>query len=187
MKRVFVFEYLSGGGLIDGDVGATEALMPLGVSMRDAVAGDLLHCGLFDVSVAVSERAPAHRDHAAHALLARRGESMLAFVAREALQHDVCWIVAPETDGLLARFEQAVGAARWLGCDRHAIAIAASKIATLQQLAAHGVATPLAFEHDPAVTRWVVKPDDGAGCLNTRIFPDAETALAWIAATGESG
>jgi tyramine---L-glutamate ligase len=27
---------------------------------------------------------------------------------------------------------------------------------------------------------WVVKPDDGAGCADTRIFPNNDQALAWI-------
>ena len=178
MKRVLVFEYLSGGGLIDGDARATEALMPLGLSMRDAVAGDLLRSSLFDVSVAVCERAPARLNHAANAVRARLGETMLAFVAREAARHDVCWIVAPETGGLLARFESAVGAPRWLGCDRHAITIAASKAATLRRLAARLVATPLAFEHDSTVTRWVVKPHDGAGAVETRVHALHRNAVA---------
>ena len=178
MKRVFVFEYLSGGGAIDGDTTATEALMPLGLSMRDAVAGDLLRSGLFEVSVAVCESAPARLDRAASSVCARQGETMLAFVAREAVRHDVCWIVAPETGGLLARFESAVGATRWLGCDRHAIAITTSKAATLQRLAACCVATPLAFEHDPAVMRWVVKPHDGAGTVDTRVHALQREAVA---------
>jgi predicted ATP-grasp superfamily ATP-dependent carboligase len=81
--------------------------------------------------------------------------------------HDLCWIIAPETDGLLFRLHQAVGKARWIGCSAPAIRLAASKRATCLALAAAGIATPLAFtagHHDG----WIVKPDDGAGSLDTR-------------------
>jgi predicted ATP-grasp superfamily ATP-dependent carboligase len=76
--------------------------------------------------------------------------------------------VAPETGGELARLHAAVGADRWIGCDAASIRCAASKRATLAVLAAAGVPTPLdgAANHRG---RWLVKPDDGAGCLSTRV------------------
>ena len=40
-----------------------------------------------------------------------------------------------------------------------------------------GIATPLAFEHDPKITRWIVKPDDGAGATSTRLHGSLEAAL----------
>ena len=44
MKRIFVYEYLSGGGRIgpEGDAQAEAELLPLGLAMRDAMAADLL-------------------------------------------------------------------------------------------------------------------------------------------------
>ena len=91
------------------------------------------------------------------------------FVARQAALHDRVWVIAPETGGVLAQLQRAVGAERWLGCDGAAIALASSKRATLAQAAAHGLTTPLAFARSPATRRWVVKPDDGAGALATRV------------------
>jgi tyramine---L-glutamate ligase len=102
------------------------------------------------------------------------GESMTAFVARAARENDYAWIVAPECDGLLLRFYDAVGSARWLGCAKEAIRVASSKSATAACLAAHGIATTPALEPgDPPAQhdgRWVVKPDDGAGGLDTIVF-----------------
>ena len=176
MKRVFVFEYLTGGGSSDGDVKATDALLPLGLAMRDAVVTDLLRSGAFKVSVAACEHALA-LPGSALAVRAHAGESALDFVAREAALHDLSWVVAPETAGLLAQFQRAVGAARWLGCNAGAIALTSSKRATLLRLVKHGVATPLAFEHVPEVTRWVVKPDDGAGAVDTQLHTHHGAAL----------
>lgn len=184
MKHVFVYEYLSGGGLIPSahdpavdDEAAAAELLPLGLSMRDALAGDLLQVDGVQLSVAASPRAPRVPGNA-EPVRPRAGESAFDFVARQAALHDVAWIVAPETGGLLARMQEVVGPARWLGCSAPAIAVASGKRATLQRLARHGMATPLAFEHVPEVQRWVVKPDDGAGGVATRVHASQDEAMA---------
>jgi len=184
MKRVFVYEYLSGGGLIPSagdasvnDEAAAAELLPLGLSMRDALAQDLLQVEEVSLSVAASPRAPRVPGNA-EPVRPRAGESPFDFVARQAALHDVAWIVAPETGGLLARMQQVVGPGRWLGCTAQAIALASGKRATLLHLAGQGVTTPLAFEHSPEVERWVVKPDDGAGGVATRVHTWQDEALA---------
>ncbi len=168
MMRVFVFEYLSGGGADAGDV----ALLAPGLSMRDAMVADLLQAGCA-VTAASGAAAPAP-PAGARPCAARPGEGLVDFVARQAALHDHTWLVAPESQGWLARLQQAVPTGRWLGCDAAAIALASSKRATLARLAAHGLCTPLAFEH--AATRWVVKPDDGAGSLDTHVHDSLATA-----------
>lgn len=184
MKHVFVYEYLSGGGLIPSahdasldDEAAAAELLPLGLSMRDALAQDLLQLEGVQLSVAASPRAPRVPGNA-EPVRPRAGESAFDFVARQAALHDVAWIIAPETGGLLARMQQVVGAARWLGCAAAAIAVASGKRATLQRLAQHGVVTPLAFAHVPEVQRWVVKPDDGAGGVATHVHGSQDDAMA---------
>ncbi|MEF7612959.1 ATP-grasp domain-containing protein [Aquincola sp. MAHUQ-54] len=165
MKRVFVFEYLTGGGDA-GMAEAGEALLQQGRAMRDAVVADLLEVPGVQVSAAVCEQAARLPPGAASAW-ARPGESAAAFVAREAAAHDLAWVIAPETGGLLAQLSRRVDPARWLGCDTAAIEVASSKRATLQRLAQAGIATPLAFGDE--ARRWVVKPDDGAGTVDTRV------------------
>ncbi|GAB4567992.1 MAG: ATP-grasp domain-containing protein [Rhizobacter sp.] len=184
MKHVFVYEYLSGGGLIPSahdaavdDEAAAAELLPLGLSMRDALAHDLLQVEGVQLSVAASPRAPRVPGNA-EPVRPRVGESAFDFVARQAALHDVAWVVAPETGGLLAQMQQVVDPARWLGCTAAAIAVASGKRATLQRLAEHGVATPLAFAHVPEVQRWVVKPDDGAGAVATRVHRSQDDALS---------
>ncbi len=68
---------------------------------------------------------------------------------------------------LLARLARLVGPQRWIGCTAEAIVLCTGKRATLRHLASHGVLTPLAFEAE--ARRWVSKPDDGAGCVATRL------------------
>lgn len=164
MMQVFVYEYLSGGGAVADP--AADALLPQGLAMRDALVADLLASGHCDVTAATCAQAGALPAGASETV-AREGESALEFVARLAVQHDAVWVVAPETGGCLAGFERVVGAPRWLGCDAHSIAIASSKGTTLRHLAARDVATPLA--HADGASAWVVKPDDGAGSVDTRV------------------
>jgi predicted ATP-grasp superfamily ATP-dependent carboligase len=104
------------------------------------------------------------------------GELPLDFVARQADRHDFTWVVAPETDGLLEALCRIVDPARWIGCDATAIHLTTGKRATLMRLAEQGIATPLAFTHAPQVDRWVVKPDDGAGAVATRVHDSQDAA-----------
>ena len=186
-KRVFVYEYLSGGGWSDyGDDAAADELLPLGLSMRDAMVADLLR--VRDCSVSAATCVPVNTLPAGvMPLRPLAGESAFAFVARQSALHDLVWLVAPETDGLLSRFQRTVGDARWLGCSAEAIELTAGKHATLAHLAAHGVPTPLAFEHAPEVRRWVVKPDDGAGGVATHVHTDRAAALEEQARRAQAG
>jgi predicted ATP-grasp superfamily ATP-dependent carboligase len=186
MKRVFVYEYLSAGGDV-GDPQAGATLLPAGVAMRDAIVADLLALPDCAVSVATGPSAPPPAGGAP--VRHEPGETALGFVARVARQHDLVWLVAPETDGLLEACCRAVGSPRWLGCDAATIALATSKQATLQRLAGAGLATPLDFESDVGTSRWVVKPDDGAGAVATHVHADrgaAHDAAALRRAAGEA-
>lgn len=189
MTSIFVYEYLTGGGIDPelagaGSLADLSALIVEGRVMRDALVADLHALGGIDVTFASSpfeNVAPGH----AHCM-ARSGETMSDFVARVARDHDYTCVIAPECDGLLLGLHDAVsasGSARWLGCTQEAIALATSKRATAARLAAHGVpATPAIEPGEPGepgersdlasadAGRWVVKPDDGAGGLDTFVF-----------------
>ena len=175
MRRVFVYEYLSGGGTVGDDPHAADELMPMGLAMRDAMVRDLLGGADCAVTVATGPGA-ADAPPGAVAVTPQAGEAPPAFVARQARRHDAVWLVAPETGGLLGQLALAVEPRQWLGCAPEAIALAASKRATVRHLAAQGLATPLDWRDDTGVTHWVVKPDDGAGAVDTRVHADEDSA-----------
>ncbi|MGF6605439.1 putative ATP-grasp superfamily ATP-dependent carboligase [Paraburkholderia sp. WSM4175] len=185
MNRIFVYEYLTGGGIDPqlagpGSLADLSALIVEGRVMRDALVAALRELDGVQVTFATSrfETPGAGEAHC----MAAPGESMTAFVARAARQHDYAWVVAPECDGLLLRFHDAVGTARWLGCAKEAIRVASSKSATAACLAAHGIATTPALEPGDSAAqhagRWVVKPDDGAGGLDTIVYERFADACA---------
>jgi predicted ATP-grasp superfamily ATP-dependent carboligase len=185
LTKIFVYEYLTGGGIDPelagaGSLADLSALIVEGRVMRDALVAALRELDGVHVRFATSRfETPGAGDF--HCMAAP-GESMTAFVARAAREHDYAWVVAPECDGLLLRFHDAVGTARWLGCAKEAIRVASSKSATAACLAAHGIATTPALEPgDPGVqhdSRWVVKPDDGAGGLDTIVYGRLADACA---------
>ncbi|MBB5413116.1 putative ATP-grasp superfamily ATP-dependent carboligase [Paraburkholderia sp. HC6.4b] len=185
MTRIFVYEYLTGGGIDPqlagpGSLADLSALIVEGRVMRDALVDALRELDGVQVTFATSrfETPGAGEAHC----MAAPGESMTAFVARAAREHDYAWVVAPECDGLLLRFHDAVGTARWLGCAKEAIRVASSKSATAACLAAHGIATTPALEPGGSAAqhdgRWVVKPDDGAGGLDTIVYERFADACA---------
>ena len=93
---------------------------------------------------------------------------------------DVVWPIAPESDGLLGHVSALFRSTGRpvVACTPDAIALASSKTATVAQLAAHGIAAipTVSFGAPlPPADRHVVKPDDGAGCLDTFIVADIAT------------
>lgn len=193
-RRVFLFEYLSALPVVAGDADAA-ALRAEGLAMRDALAAALAAVpgvvlsvadGAADIDIADDATAPGQPSNLTR-LRAQAGESPTAFVARQARGHDLVWVIAPETGGLLAALHDAVPPQQWVGCDGESIRLASRKHATLKHLQAHGVATPLDFEADASVRHWVVKPDDGAGSLHTQRHADRAAAEADRARRGQQG
>ncbi|GAP37724.1 ATP-grasp domain-containing protein [Piscinibacter sakaiensis] len=182
MRRILVYEALSGGP--PSPAAADPALQAQGRAMRDALLEDLRRLPGLRVSCALPPAGSAGDldDAAAGAVRPHPGETDLAFLCRAAAAHELVWGIAPETGGQLAAWAAALPAAAWLGCTPAAIAQASSKRATLARLAAAGLATPwtVAPALGPA-PRWVVKPDDGAGTCDARVFAARGEAEAWAA------
>ncbi|HOX66543.1 MAG TPA: hypothetical protein PKV56_01670, partial [Burkholderiaceae bacterium] len=138
-RRVFLFEYLS-AGTPDRCHGSAAGLHAEGLAMRDAMQADLAALPNVELSVAVGRSDSsfgADGPASTRQVCALVGESALDFVARQADLHDLVWVVAPETDGLLAALNEVVPPQRWLGCTGEAIRLASSKRATLARLQQH--------------------------------------------------
>ena len=101
---------------------------------------------------------------------------------------DAVWPLALETEGLLEGLSRDIlrGKRVLLGSAPGAVRVAASKHEMARALAAAGVpAVPTYSPHarlPEGPGAWVVKPNDGAGCLDTRLFSDRAAALAHIRA-----
>jgi predicted ATP-grasp superfamily ATP-dependent carboligase len=71
------------------------------------------------------------------------------------------------------------------------VRVAGSKLKVARALAEGGVATVPTYRPHAALPdgegAWVVKPEDGAGCSDTRLFGDRAAALAWIRTSAAQG
>jgi predicted ATP-grasp superfamily ATP-dependent carboligase len=92
---------------------------------------------------------------------------------------DAVWPVAPESAGILERASRHIldRDRLLIGSHPDAVRVFASKHRTSRVLKAAGVAVVDTWRLDDPVPdsagAWVVKPDDGAGCSETRIFRTA--------------
>ncbi|PGH55754.1 hypothetical protein CRT60_21035 [Azospirillum palustre] len=180
LRRVLVCEYVTGGALCNGPL--PTDLMAEADAMVAALVGDLVALDGIHVTLCWDNRlAPPSfpADRVALFPVAPGEEPEARWRAAAALC-DMVWPIAPESDGLLG---QVTALFRDTGrpvvaCAPDAIALASSKTATAARLAAHGIATipTVSFgAQPPPAARHVVKPDDGAGCLDTFIVDDIAT------------
>jgi tyramine---L-glutamate ligase len=170
--RIFVCEYITGGGLYGAPWPAS--LLREGELMVGALVGDLLQVDGVEVALARDPR------------LAPLAGCTVRWCGEDAWREwrggmeaaDAVWPIAPESGGVLERLsELALNAGRvLLGSRPEAVRIAASKRATAARLAAAGVpvvGTVRIGEGLPASPHgWVRKPDDGAGCADTVLVRD---------------
>lgn len=106
---------------------------------------------------------------------------------------DAVWPIAPESAGVLERLSRKILRRKriLLGSRPAAVRLASSKILTARVLANAGIPVVDTYMPDEVLPAnadaWVVKPDDGAGCVDTHIFNGAQKALEWINASGVDG
>ncbi len=187
--RIFVFEYVTGGGMLDETVPAS--LTYEGDMMLRALINDLAEIPNLHLTTLRDARldepdwgADVHYVYNEDDF--RRGWQELLGEA------DAVWPVAPETGERLERASrQVVNAGKLLLSSRpDAVRVAASKLRTAVRLTQHGLPMVPTYAlqdcpHDIA-SCWVVKPDDGVGCLGAHICRD-EQELACMAAKESSG
>ena len=190
--RIFVGEYVSGGGLANVPCESIpQNLRREGSAMLHAVATDLAEFS--DIVVVVEPRFDAER------LLAITGKRvelvqmdpdkpLWAQWVKAASECNSALIVAPESDGILA---QAVAMLRAGGVDVIAgsgdfLRTASDKLLTAKALTSAGVAHPLYLslsdkKHAKRLAeyeRFVVKPRDGCGTQEIRTFDSLDEARA---------
>jgi len=112
--KIWVCEYVSAGGLASEALPAS--LLQEGLLMRDALLADLSALGV-DCITSHDSRVAAPIHAASQPL--HPGEDADAFWRQQLASDDVdaCWVIAPETDGVLQHMQQLVQAAGkvWIG------------------------------------------------------------------------
>lgn len=174
--RVLVLEYVTAGGMrretLPPSLAAEAALI------RDAMLADLAALPAPpDILTTCDERLPL-----AGAIPVGLDTSAWVLWRTLADEADVIWPVAPETGGILADLVRMLAASGKpvLASTPEAILIATSKLETARRLALAGVphipTYPLAEAPDIPGAR-ITKPDDGAGCDATFLWPAGVPAI----------
>jgi predicted ATP-grasp superfamily ATP-dependent carboligase len=185
--RIFAFEYVTGGAMVNESVPrslAYEGNMMLGALIEDLAAlPNIEVMTLRDARFGEPEWIADVRYVRTEHEFQRGWQRLLA-------EADAVWPVAPETGTQLERLSRnVIGAGKLLLNSRpEAVQVAASKIRTAQCLAEHGlpvVPTCRLLDHTLDNERcWVVKPDDGVGCLGARICRSLDELEAMAYALG---
>jgi tyramine---L-glutamate ligase len=181
--KIWVCEYVSAGGLASANLPAS--LLQEGLLMRDALLHDLSQLA---VDCITSHDARVMAPESAVSIKIQPHEDVFAVWRKQLASEDIdaCWVIAPETDGILERMCQMVRETgkRWIGCSEEAIRQTSSKSLMADICFQAGIAT-IAYRYLhaamslpsqlkelslPGWTGWVVKPDDGAGCEFTYHF-----------------
>jgi predicted ATP-grasp superfamily ATP-dependent carboligase len=173
-------EFVTGGGM--GAEEVPPSLAREGAMMRDALARDLGDVPGVSLITTHDARFSPPSGVASVSVTAGRDPWRLWAYCAEKCQ--VAWIVAPETDGLLRRLTELCleADATVVGPDVQSIRTGSSKKLTSDTLMAAGVPTVPTWAAVGLPSgmsgRFVVKPDDGAGCVDTRLvegLPDPQT------------
>jgi predicted ATP-grasp superfamily ATP-dependent carboligase len=179
--RVFIFEYVTGGGCADD--GMLADLATEGDMMLAAVVCDLLDIEGVEVTICRDRR-----------LLAPELPIQIEWVDDE---WKSAWLtcldrteavlpIAPETDGILERLchDVALSGRVLLNSPAEAVALAASKQATIECLEAAGLPVVPSWRADRLpplkAETFVVKPDRGVGCQDIRLLTDEHALIDFI-------
>lgn len=187
--RIFVSEYISGGGLADFPLPAS--MLREGRAMHGALVADLLEIPGCHVATTLDERQRASSTLPLSPFLEveyvdKATREQTAF-ERLCIEADVTLVIAPETGGELSRRVQHVVdmGQPTLNCDSHAIDLCGDKLRLAEHLANQGISTIRTHAIRANENPWeifpgdcVVKPRDGAGSWMTFLILERD-ALRW--------
>ncbi|WP_114856811.1 ATP-grasp domain-containing protein [Azospirillum brasilense] len=189
--HILVCEFVTGGGM-PSETAIPASLAREGDLMLHALLADLLEMQGVAVTVTRDARLPPLAAAVRSITITDPRESWALWedLARQA---DGVWPIAPETDGALERFSRMVEATgrRLFNSRADAVAVASSKAATTAVLSAAGLPVVPVWRAvtgaPPGHGPWVVKPDDGAGCTDTRLIRDHADWRNWLDEADRSG
>jgi predicted ATP-grasp superfamily ATP-dependent carboligase len=177
--RVFIHEYVTGGGLASEDLPAGWEAE--GRLMRRALAGDFAALPEVSVVMTLDQRLPDEPGPWTTVRIGP-GDEETEFL-RLAAEADFTLVIAPETGGCLETRAHWIRDAdgESLGSDPEAISLAADKLLLARTFVRRDVRTPPTRRYSqleglPVDFRYpaVLKPIDGAGTMDTWVIPSSD-------------
>lgn len=175
--HIFLYEWITGGGLVEEPSPLPESLLIEGRAMLTALAADFDAIPDTQVTVLWDARLDAFSQHRCRAIEVHSREDHLAEFTRLAAEADHMIVVAPEFDGILAGTVNLArnSSAKLVAASDEFIRIASNKQLTAERLSAANVPVPeamlVAAEEERLPREFpypaVIKPLDGAGSQHT--------------------
>ncbi len=170
--RIFVHEFISGGGLVDEEV--PSSLLAEGYAMLHAIVADFVRLREHHIIVSQDFRLDFGALPAHETVLVPEG-GFDYFFSSLVQESDAVFLIAPETDGVLACLTEQVEKRGkiLLGSSSQAVQVAADKMATYLLLHEAGLPTPETVVMDANLWKdgvrslglpLILKPVDGVGC-----------------------
>ena len=183
--RVFVFEFITGGGwyAIDPKCQPEGSLLREGAAMAEAVIADFDSIADVEVTSLLDARLARNSNRSSSQTMVGSAEEVWNLIATHSAAADFTLLIAPEFDGYLLKAAEIVEelGGNLLSPSPPFIRIAADKVATSKRLAATGIAVPSGCLirqdreiSDDLVYPIVMKPVDGAGSLDVQLLPNRD-------------
>ena len=192
--KIFVYEHITSGALIDEYLPAS--LAHEGNDMLTTIVNDMAELADIELSILRDNRLEAiaiisnNPRHISHAINTVPEFQQYYDVALN--NSDAVLVIAPETDGILQKIQQSVldKGKKLLGCLPSATQICSDKYECHQHFIGHSIAIPhtiLAtdWSHHPftSSTGFIIKPRQGAGCIDTLMFENISALETWLTNT----
>jgi len=193
LLKLFVCEFITGGGLCAEALPAS--LVKEGALMRDALLADLIELDGYEIVTTHDARL------AASPLVKSSLQVDSSFedsFKRMLTQVDLVWLIAPESNGTLLKLSEMCYESDviYLGCEFDSTLIGTSKSLAYEALDEAKIFTIPTIAGDDFVqdtdftvakslqalshSRWVAKPEDGAGCDGIKVFDDLQKLMTWL-------
>lgn len=170
--KLLIFEFITGGGFVQDEM--PESLANEGLLMLKALIDELALLSTIQVTVLLDWRFnQLELAENMTAVFISKGQSVYDFLPALIKDSDYVWPIAPEMDCILQKITQQIeeGNKKLLNSSLMAVSICSDKLLTYQILKDQGITVVDSVDLDtflPAFSGcWVIKPKEGAGCLNS--------------------
>lgn len=174
LQKILVFEFITGGGFSQQQL--PEPLAKEGLLMLQALVDELSSVSAVQLTIVLDQRIKGFIQPKGSTVVKVSNEQCFYQLLAKLIEHsDLVWPIAPEMQGELQKVTRLVEqkSKRLLNSSSQAITICSDKLATIQCLNKHGVATVNGVQLDKFRQQfempWVIKAKDGVGCLNSHL------------------
>ncbi|PCJ32405.1 MAG: hypothetical protein COA90_03140 [Gammaproteobacteria bacterium] len=186
--KLFVYEHITSGALIDESL--PDSLAHEGNQMLLAIIGDFTQLANLELTILRDVRLQSLSEFNHHCDIIKDTASFQDKYAQAVNQADFILLIAPETNNILSNLQRDLHDAKAtvLGCKIQATALCSDKYHCYKTLISSSINTPetlmasdfsaTSFDADNG---YIVKPYDGAGCIDTQSITNKHNLLYWLA------